>query len=123
MEKAGKQVYVVQDNPTFGFDPMRHMRTVMIAPRRALAAIVASATLHWPDGIAPREQSSAVTEARARIAAVAAAHPGTHVIDLQGSLCTEAGCRFAEGNQILFVDYHHLSPLGAQVALAGFELH
>ena len=123
LEKAGKQVYLVQDNPAFGFDPMRHMRTAMIAPRHALAGLVAPATLRWPDGIAPPEQSSAVTEARARVVAVAAAHPGTHIIDLQNALCSETGCRFAQGNQIVFADYHHLSPLGARMVFEGFELH
>jgi hypothetical protein len=56
------------------------------------------------------------------VALVGRAHPEVQVIDLEEKLCSAAGCRFALGNQTLFADFHHLSLLGAQIALSGLKL-
>jgi peptidoglycan/LPS O-acetylase OafA/YrhL len=122
LEQKGKVVYLVQDNNSFRFDPMGHMLTRLIAPRRALARLLAPSTISWPDGVAPPTGSLEEAEARRLVALVGRAHPEVQVIDLEEKLCSAAGCRFALGNQTLFADFHHLSLLGAQIALSGLKL-
>ena len=122
LEHMGKAVYLFQDNNSFSFDPMRHMRTRLIAPRRFVARLVANSTLRWPDGVAPPSGYPEDAEARRLVAFVGKAHPEVHFIDPQDALCSAAGCEFALGNQNLFVDTHHLSSLGAQMALSNLKL-
>jgi hypothetical protein len=122
LERAGKDVCLMQDNPLFTFDPMYHMRTELIPPRRALARIVAASTLNWSDGIAPPSNAPEIAEARLLLAQVAAAHPKVHLIDLQDTLCSTSGCRFALASQTLFIDFQHMSSVGAHFALANLRL-
>jgi hypothetical protein len=122
LEQEGKIVYLLQDNNSFPFDPMRHMRTRLIAPRRALTRFFAPSTEDWPDGVAPPTGSPEEAEARRLVALVARAHPEVKVIDPEEKLCSTAGCRFALGNQTLFADSQHLSSLGAQIALSEMKL-
>jgi peptidoglycan/LPS O-acetylase OafA/YrhL len=122
LEQTGKVIYLMQDNNSFQFDPMRHMRTRLIAPRRALARLLAPSTEDWPDGVAPPTGSPEEAEARRLVALVARAHPEVKVIDPEEMLCSTAGCRFALGNQTLFADSQHLSSLGAQIALTDIKL-
>jgi peptidoglycan/LPS O-acetylase OafA/YrhL len=42
--------------------------------------------------------------------------------DLRAALCQGRMCRFAIGDKMLYRDFEHLSPLGAQIALAKFQL-
>ena len=98
------------------------MRTRLTAPRRTLARLLAPSTVSWPDGIAPPTGSLEESEARRLVALVGRAHPEVRVIDLGETLCSAAGCRFALGNQTLFADSHHLSSLGAQIALSDMKL-
>jgi peptidoglycan/LPS O-acetylase OafA/YrhL len=122
LEHMGKVVYLFQDNNSFSFDPMRHMRTYLISPRHFMARLVAGSTLRWPDGVAPPSGYPEDAEARRLVAVVSKAHPEVHLVDPQETLCSAVGCRFALGNQSLFVDTHHLSSLGAQTAFSGLEL-
>ena len=122
LEQMGKVVYLFQDNNSFSFDPMRHMRTHLIAPRRFMARLVAASTLRWSDGVAPPSGYPEDAEARRLVAVVSKAHPEVHLVDPQDALCSAVGCRFALGNQSLFVDTHHLSSLGAQTALSELRL-
>ena len=76
----------------------------------------------YPDGVAPAPATEADEQSRSVIAKVAADRPEVHLIDLRAPLCGASGCRFAMGDQALYVDWDHLSPLGAQIALAGLRL-
>ena len=98
------------------------MRTQLIGPRRALASLVASSTLNYPDGIAPNPNLPADRHARTVIEKVAAANPKVHLFDMQKALCSPAGCRFAQGDRTFYVDPGHLYRLGAQTALTGLQL-
>lgn len=115
-------VYLVQDNESFGFDPMRHMRTRLIAPRRLIAGIIAKDALQWDDGVAPSATSPESLAGRAIVAAAAERHPDVRIIDLRAKLCTPTGCRFAQGDEALFSDANHLTTLGASTAVSGVSL-
>jgi peptidoglycan/LPS O-acetylase OafA/YrhL len=122
MELAGKTVYIAEDIPGFYFDPSRLILNRLIAPRRALAGVVTHSAVLYPDGVAPDPATEADEQSRSVIAKVAADRPEVHLIDLRAPLCGTSGCRFAMGDQALYVDWNHLSPLGAQIALAGLRL-
>ncbi len=122
LQQAGKSVYLVQDNPLFNFDPLQHMRTELIRPRRALAGFLFHSKPRYPQGVAPDPTLPADEKARTVVQQVAAAHPGVHILDLHNALCTHGGCKFAENDQTLYTDSGHLDALGAQIALAGFHL-
>ena len=117
LQTAGKTVYIALDNPSFSFDPMRHMRTRLIPARRLVAALVSQSALRYPEGIAPDLNLPEDREAREIVLAVAVDHPQVHLLDMRKALCTADGCRFAIGDQALYGDADHLFALGAQIAL------
>ena len=122
LEASGKTVYLMLDNPSFGFDPMRHMRTRLIVPRRWVAALVSSSSLRYASGIAPDTYLPEDRAAREIVTEEAAAHPEVHVVDMRSHLCTADGCRFAIGDQALYGDWGHLFARGAQIALTDLHL-
>jgi hypothetical protein len=122
LETSGKTVYLLLDNPAFGFDPMRHMRTHLILPRRFVASLVADSSLSYANGIAPDSYLPEDRQARQIVTEVAAAHPKVRLIDMRKQLCTPDGCRFALGDQALYGDWGHLFALGAQIALTDLHL-
>jgi peptidoglycan/LPS O-acetylase OafA/YrhL len=121
IEKAGKIVYLVQDNPHFSFDPMRLMRTEVIEPRRALAGMLGDDPNSYIGGKAPECNSVEDLDARKLIFDGAARHPKVRLVDLHNALCSLSACEFALRDEILFMDNNHLSLRGAQVALQGLD--
>jgi len=122
LEQAGKSIYLVQDIPRFLFDPPRLMLAEVIRPRYALAGILTRHPMRYPAGVAPSATAPEFQEAGALVSRIAAAHPKVHLVDLPGALCSVDGCRFSEGDEMLFMDSNHLTPFGAQIALAGLHL-
>ena len=132
LEKAGKTVYLFQDNPEFGFDPPRLMITRLVRARLDLARLVAPSTPLYADGLAPSRITPGVEAARAAIKEAAADRAGTglpevhtspvYLVDSRGKLCDGLSCRFAEGDETLYVDDQHLSTLGADLVLSGLQL-
>jgi peptidoglycan/LPS O-acetylase OafA/YrhL len=141
---GGKRVYLVEDNPIFSFNPADVTYNRLIGTRRMLANLLSSPTLRYQDGVAPEFAPPAVSAAQQVLERVAAAHPGTVLVEMHSGLCGTAGvhasppfaekseglgtmragqgCRFSDGDQTLyFRDRDHLSRAGAQVALSGFE--
>ena len=60
--------------------------------------------------------------ARRFISQLASEFPNVHVIDLRNGLCSGNECRFAEKDLSLYWDHEHLTDLGAQIALSGFQI-
>jgi hypothetical protein len=122
LRNAGKRVYLMGDNPIFSFRPTEVASNKALWARRALARALSSPTVRYEDGVAPELTPPAVSVARQVLENVAAAHPGTIVVDMHSTFCSSQGCRFLEGDRTLyFIDENHLSHAGAQVALNGFE--
>jgi peptidoglycan/LPS O-acetylase OafA/YrhL len=122
LEKAGKTIYLFQDNPEFEFDPPRLMITRLVKARLALSRLVAPSTPLYADNVAPSRMTPGVETARAVIDEIAAGHPAVHVIDSWNVLCKEPGCRFADGSEIFYVDDQHLSNYGAGLVLSTLQL-
>jgi SGNH domain (fused to AT3 domains) len=122
LEGMGKTVYVVQDNPEFAFDPLGIMRTRFIQRRQVLASLLTGAPPLYPDGIAPEADIPDHREAWKTIHLAALAHPATREIDSPSKLCISGGCRFATGDEVLYIDNNHLSLVGAESTLAELRL-
>jgi hypothetical protein len=122
MGQNGKTVYLVLDNPRFLFNPSQLILNRQNGLRRVLTRGLAKFTPIYTNDVAPEFDPEDTQQARAIVLRVARAHPGTRLIDPHSALCGAGGCRFADGNQVLFLDDNHLSPVGAQVSLAGFKL-
>jgi hypothetical protein len=115
LQGLGKQVIVVQDIPTFSFDP--YGRAVGNAlPLRRLASLALAP--RWPD------QSSAplgeVNPDHARSIVATAAHARkAMLIDPMRTLCTAIACRYRDNASIYYFDFQHLTRTGAIAALRG----
>jgi peptidoglycan/LPS O-acetylase OafA/YrhL len=121
LEHAGKIVYMTQDNPNFSFDPTSLTLAQLLWARRTVARLLMSPELNYARDIAPEFDPADAEKAYMIVSRIAAMHPGVRIIDLRSSLCTPIGCRFAEGDRPLYIHSDHLSPLGAQIALAGLS--
>jgi peptidoglycan/LPS O-acetylase OafA/YrhL len=117
LQRAGKQVIVVQDTPHFPFDPMFRVRTAQIPARRVLA--------HWlgaPDaadlGFAAPVAEPSIPLSISLIEQVTANLPGVALFDPQPALCASATrCAYRYGDGLLYIDSSHLSPAGAKRAI------
>jgi peptidoglycan/LPS O-acetylase OafA/YrhL len=122
LESAGKAVYLVQDSPSFDFDPVNELETQLIGPRRVVAHLVSGSSQIGATGIAAPRSDGATRDASQIVAEVGSATPEVHLIDPEQTLCSRFGCRFAVSEGSLYVDEQHLSPLGARLALSNLKL-
>jgi peptidoglycan/LPS O-acetylase OafA/YrhL len=119
---AGKQVVVIADVPTFDFDPLSRSKVRYLPARLALARWLGS-----PDaddsGSSPPSKRKLVEEANGILREVTASANGVYFDDLTPSLCVaDNACLYRSGDYLLYSDSHHLTPYGANFALANFRL-
>jgi peptidoglycan/LPS O-acetylase OafA/YrhL len=122
LELSGKSVYIIEDSPTFDFDPLSTVQSRLNPLRGAIADLVETPSTRDRGDVALSQLSSNQIAERMIISQVARTHPEVHIFDLRSALCTSTGCRFAIGNQTLYIDPFHLSPLGSEIALTSFHL-
>lgn len=120
---SGRQVYIVLDNPQLSFGPRRQLMTRAIAARRVVASFIARPTMkRTPSDFTQPYSDPAEQYTRQFIADLASEYPNVHLIDLREGLCSGNDCRFAEKGLSLYRDPEHLTELGAQIALRGFQI-
>jgi hypothetical protein len=120
--QSGKTVYLVRDRPAFLFNPALLVESRSIGPRNFLYELLVTPSQRIKGDrilspISPQEEA-----ARSALAKMADEFPGVHLIDSRANLCDHDLCQFARGDQTLYYDDNHLTPLGAQIALKGFQL-
>ena len=114
LEKLGRRVVLMQDNPVLTFDPYARVMTKHMPARDAAA--------RWL-GDAPHDTTRAtLAEMEPRradpiLARVASRHPDTIVVDPWNGLCDTAGCRFRDLDHIFYFDGQHLTRSGALAAI------
>ena len=122
LQKAGKEVIVVEDTPNFDFDPMLTVRTARIPARRALAHWLRAADAADP-GVAPPVAEPSIPLSISLLEQTAAQLPGVTLLDPKPALCaSSAQCAYRDGDSLLFIDSSHLSPEGASRALRDLRL-
>ncbi|MBC2667351.1 acyltransferase [Novosphingobium flavum] len=110
LQAAGKAVIVMQDSPAWSADPARYVLTREIGMRRWLASLAGDRGA--PMAIAPGQGD--------RSAYGIAMELRVLFLPLREVFCG-ATCRFEDRSGVLFTDKHHVSALGARMAIARFE--
>jgi peptidoglycan/LPS O-acetylase OafA/YrhL len=115
---AGRRVVLVDDAPSFRFDPYSRVVGDMI-PARAAAR-------RWftgsPSVFAARGDEVFDDQATAVLRSVANARLGVTFFDTKARLCGKEGCRYGAPDKLYYFDFQHLTATGAGVATEGFSL-
>lgn len=126
LEANHKQVILIDDVPSFDFDPLEKFRMSSIPARRTLANWLGNSDT-LDSGFAPPRDFAGdffiAPLATALIKQTLAATPEATLVDLKSSLCNASGnCIYRNETQLFYVDDTHVSPDGAVYALRDFQL-
>jgi peptidoglycan/LPS O-acetylase OafA/YrhL len=122
LQTTGKQVIVMEDVPTFSFDPVLKVRTIQIYARHELALWMGAEGISDP-GFAPINKADSIAVANAQLKMALEGVQGVDLIDLRPGLCRiNNECAYRDGDRILYSDPDHLTADGAQYALRNFRL-
>ena len=115
LTSQGKKVIVVNDVPIFRFDPMRHILSDGM-PVRAWLRDVLGAGYQMKDGQLPlRHHIKAFDPIREIVADIARSRPDVGLVDIREQMCDREKCRYVVDGDPLYIDAHHLSPVGARL--------
>ncbi|WP_160114945.1 acyltransferase family protein [Bryocella elongata] len=119
LRSAGKNVVLVDDVPMLRYDPLLLAVGDTLPVRATLGRWLAGA----PSSGASEQHVRTANERRMRLMLdEIAASNGSRVVSLYDALCDGMNCRVLLDGAPLFADTQHLSPLGADVALASSGL-
>jgi hypothetical protein len=121
LHKSGKEVIVMQDVPSFDFDPLLRVRAMGIPARRYLANLL---RMQVTDdlGFAFPANSAVSTLTDNKLRGVVDASPGSTFVELKPMLCNDQNlCAYRDGSKALYYDSQHLTDDGAQYALRSFR--
>jgi peptidoglycan/LPS O-acetylase OafA/YrhL len=117
-----KQIVLVGDSPYWRFDPLR----VALAKSIPLRGFVLCS--FWPkcidlfQGIVAFDDTIPADPGSVQVARGVAKTNDVRYVDLFSRFCDIAQCIFQRGNDVLFLDKGHLSSIGADFALDGFNI-
>jgi hypothetical protein len=121
LQRAGKRVMIIEDDPSFYVSPVWRFVTSHIALRRQIMRAVDHGHPVDP-GTDVLQHQDADREDRSVIESVAQ-RTGATVYDLRARLCSDLDhCRYRDDSDIYFRDFNHLTEAGARVAMSGFSL-
>lgn len=121
LQKAGKRVVLVDDVPTFDFDPLMRFETVYIPARRALGSIFDESIIS--SEYAPAAYASAAHKVTALLAKTQEEFPGVELVELRPRFCDSHDlCVYMANDKPYFRDDNHVTQDGARYALQGFRL-
>jgi hypothetical protein len=121
LQAAGKQVIVLNDVPTFDFNPMTRYFSARIPARRLLAQWMGSPQASDP-GASPANDMNLVAIANAQLKMTFDRLHGVPLIDLYSALCgSGTDCPYRMGDRLLYRDPHHVTRFGGDYALRDFH--
>ena len=115
---AGRRVVLVDDVPSFRFDPYSRVVGDMI-PARAAAQRWFART---PGVFAAHGEEIFEDPATPLLRSIANARPGVTFFDTKARLCGQEGCRYGAPDTLYYFDFQHLTATGAGAATEGFSL-
>lgn len=122
LQTAGKQVVVLEDVPTFDFNPLSRYSSSQIPARRLLAKWMGSSDASDP-GIGPAADRTLVESTNAQLKMTIDALQNVPLIDLYSALCLNGvDCTYRIGDHLLYRDSHHVTHYGGDYALRYFRL-
>lgn len=119
LQAAGKRVMIFKDTPRFNFDPAHEVQTTFIPTRRWLMRRLVSTEVPYHDVAARAALVNDESVVDGVLKEIKLQYPQVVVIDPWTTLCSQAGCRFADANAVYYADNQHLSAVGAEYALSG----
>jgi hypothetical protein len=121
LQQAGKQVIVMEDVPTFDFDPIMKVRTQQIPVRHALAQWMGFQSANDP-GYGPMADVSSDAVTNSQLKATLEGLTGVQLVDLKPDLCRDSNsCIYRDESHVFYADHHHIDVEGAQYALRNFH--
>ena len=118
---SGKHVILIDDGPSFNFDPLMRFESSYIPDRRALAALLGVSV--GPNDLAFAAFPDAAKTASASLVQLKNTFPDVQLFALRPEFCDDQDrCSYTDGSHLFFRDTEHLSPYGAQIALRTFQL-
>ena len=121
LQQAGKKVVVLEDVPNFEFDPVLRARTASIPVRHALAVWLGTQGANEKGYAAPSIIPEAAV-ANSAIKEAIAGFSGVTLFDPKSELCRGTNeCAYMDGDRLLYLDSHHVSPDGARYTLRNFK--
>ena len=122
LRASGKAVMVLGDVPRLRFYLLKVAYAAQLPVRAALMRWLANPP-PMAVGIAPARAVIPPTGPGDRIVRqVATGMLGVRYEPLMPRFCSVAGCRFASGGVPIYSDLHHVTPMGAELALDGMRL-
>ncbi|KQZ17993.1 acyltransferase family protein [Caulobacter sp. Root1472] len=115
---AGRRVVVVDDVPSFRFDPYSRVVGDMI-PARAAAQRWFART---PGVFTAHGDEIFDDPATPVLRSVANGRPGVTFFDTKARLCGQEGCRYGAPDRLYYFDFQHLTATGAAAVTEGFAL-
>jgi peptidoglycan/LPS O-acetylase OafA/YrhL len=119
LEALNKRVILVNDVPTFGFDPYVRVIGGMIPARVALSRALYAQP---PPSFVARRSDVLPDAAAPILSSVARTHPRVVFLDPDQRLCDPAGCRFGGPDALYYFDFQHLTATGARAAVGSLPL-
>jgi hypothetical protein len=119
LEAMGRRVVLVEDVPTFRFDPYPRVIGAMIPARAALSRALfpqQPTDFTASPGDIHQDPSVAILRATSR------APPGVALLDPRLGLCGASGCRYGAPDTLYYFDFQHLTSAGARAAIGDFRI-
>ena len=110
--EKGKEVVILGDIPLFRFDPGQDAVSGAITLRGELRDLIGKPD-GADDGVVSKQWVRPDMEAEKVVAQSAADVPGTVYVPLRSLMCGANTCRYADRRGSFYIDFHHLSPQGA----------
>ncbi len=122
LQASDKQVILMNDVPSFAFDPHAIFRNCEMPLRHKIAGWLGDeSSCGAESGPVLSPTASALTASL--LDQVTKASPGIELVDLRKNLCNEQGdCAYQHNRQELYIDAVHLSDTGAHYVLRDFHL-
>ena len=118
LKQAGKHVILVDDVPTWTFDPLRIALAETIPLRRAVATLFDPAIVRLRQGWVPARGVFSHDDVRAVIARIASDTADIGRVDAFAAFCgRDDRCLFSDASEPLYFDKDHVSPAGSIRAL------
>jgi len=115
LTKAGKEIYVVLDNPGYSSDTWEKCKSSVVRRPSAIPDFLISRnTKICSEKSSQRLDSEAVQNWNKVSRDLAAGYKNIHFIDLEQAFCNNGICSMLDGNMnMLYQDFHHLNAYGS----------
>jgi peptidoglycan/LPS O-acetylase OafA/YrhL len=123
LERAGKKVVVVEDNPSLSFNPLARYRNAQLPIRRRLIDLLGyPVTNPWATTVSRSETiTPGAEQARTEILSLVKSDPNLTVIDTKSLFCSSKECAVSDGKNLYYSDNNHISGVAEEKIVLRIE--